>query len=327
MPPQSSSLQPDGEPALFAADLSGKQRLVSQLAGWIVMEDVAPDGHVLLSAVNSRMGILYLPPDGSPQRDLAWMDVSALYELSSDAQSVVFVELSDLEGRNYAIYLRKTDGSPAVRLGYGIRPSLSPDGKWIVCIRREPETSRLMLIPTGPGEPRFVNIEGLHYDTVEWFSDSKRILFTGNETGHAVRTWMYDVGGSKLTPLTKEGVRGTRVSPDGKWYTVVDAHRLLLAAVGSEESKPVSDLGAGERVVRWSEDGRYLFLQQSETDTTITVSRLEVATGHKVPWRVLKVPEPGAVFYGPLALSADGKAYAASFQRDLCNLYLVKGLK
>jgi hypothetical protein len=41
----------------------------------------------------------------------------------------------------------------------------------------------------------------------------------------------------------------------------------------------------------------------------------------------VKVPEPGAQFLGPLALSADGKACATTFQRDLANLFLVRGLK
>jgi len=59
----------------------------------------------------------------------------------------------------------------------------------------------------------------------------------------------------------------------------------------------------------------------------IKISRLDVATGHKEPWRTLKVPEPGAVFVGVVALSADGKACAFSFQHDLANLYLVTGLK
>jgi len=315
-----------GEPSLFAVDLTGKQRLVSQFAGLILMQDVARDGRVLLSTDNTRMGILYVPPDGSSQRDLAWMDISRLYELSSDGQSVLFVELSDLEGRNVAIYLRKTDGSPAVRLGYGIRPSLSPDGKWILCIRREPVTSHLLMIPTGAGESRVLNVQGMHYDTVEWFPDGKRILFTGSETGHEVRTWAYEPEGDKLRPLTREGVRGTRVSPDGKWFTVREGHKLLLSAVGSDQSKAIAELGHGERVVRWSEDGRFLFLQQADDDT-IQVTRLDVATGHQTPWRVLKIPEPGAMFYPSLALSADGKACAVSFQRDLAILYLVKGLK
>jgi hypothetical protein len=82
----------------------------------------------------------------------------------------------------------------------------------------------------------------------------------------------------------------------------------------------------GESVVRWSGDGRYLFLQQREP-TSIKISRLDVATRRKEPWLVVKVPEPGAQFVGPLALSADGKACATTFQRDLANLFLVRGLK
>ena len=88
----------------------------------------------------------------------------------------------------------------------------------------------------------------------------------------------------------------------------------------------VLDLQPGESVVRWSSDGRYLFLQQRDL-SSIKVSRLEIATHHKEPWLTVKVPEPGATFLGPLALSADGKTCATTFQHDLANLFLVRGLK
>jgi hypothetical protein len=321
-----SAGQPGGDPALYAVTLSGAQRLISQTGGMIVMQDVARDGRVLLTTVNSRLGIHYLPPNGAAQRDLAWLDSSLMYDLSNDAQSIVFVELSSGQGRNSAIYLRKTDGSPAVQLGYGNRPSLSPDGKWVACIHREAENSTLMLLPTGPGESRFEKIEGMHFDGVEWFPDNKRILFTGNETGHATRTWMYDPETNKSTPLTPEGSRGTRVSPDGKWFITVDPHKLLLSPVGGGDSRTVVELQSGESVVRWSGDGRYLFLQQREP-ASIKINRLEVTTRRREPWLVVKVPEPGAQFFGTLALSADGKACASTFQRDLANLFLVRGLK
>jgi serine/threonine protein kinase len=317
--------QPGGDPALYAVTLSGAQRLVSQTGGMIVMQDVARDGRVLLTTVNSRLGIHYLPPNGGAQRDLAWLDSSLMYDLSNDAQSIVFVELSSGQGRNSAIYLRKTDGSPAIQLGSGNRPSLSPDGKWVACIHHEAGSSSLMLLPTGPGESRFPKIEGMHFDGVEWFSDNKHILFTGNETGHATRTWMYDLETNKATPLTPEGTQGRGVSPDGKWFVTVDPHKLLLSPVVGGDSKTIADL-QGESVVRWSGDGRYLFLQQREP-TSIKISRLDVATRRKEPWLVVKVPEPGAQFVGPLALSADGKACATTFQRDLANLFLVRGLK
>jgi hypothetical protein len=117
-----------------------------------------------------------------------------------------------------------------------------------------------------------------------------------------------------------------RVSPDGQWFVTVDPHKLLLTPVGSGNSKTVVDLQNGESVARWSGDGRYLFLQQREPGS-IKISRLEIATHRKEPWLVVKAPEPGAQFFGPLALSADGKACAATFQRDLANLFLVRGLK
>jgi eukaryotic-like serine/threonine-protein kinase len=318
--------QPGSDPALYAVTLTGAQRLISQTGAIIVMQDVARDGRVLLSTVNSRLGILYVPPNGSAQRDLAWLDSSLLYELSNDGKSALFVELSNGQGRNSAIYMRKTDGSPAIRLGYGNRPSLSPDGKWVACIHNEGERSGLMLLPTGPGESRFPKIEGIHFDGVEWLPDNKRILFTGNETGHAIRTWIYEVEGNKWTPLTQEGTRGTRVSPDGRWFVTVDAHKLLLSPLGGGESETVLDLQNGESAVRWSGDGRYLFLQQREP-SSIKIIRLEVATHRQEPWLVVRVPEPGAEFFGPLALPADGKACASTFQHDLANLFLVRGLK
>jgi hypothetical protein len=61
-------------------------------------------------------------------------------------------------------------------------------------------------------------------------------------------------------------------------------------------------------------------------DGKLSIFRVEVSTGKKDLWRELKPPEPGAVFFGPVALSADGKSYAFSFQRDLAVLYLATGL-
>jgi len=321
-----SASQPGSDPALYAVNLSGKQRFLGQAPGWIVMQDVAADGRVLLSTVNSRLGIRYVDFGHSTERDLAWLDASLLYEISSDAKSLLFVELSYGEGRNAAIYLRKVDGSAAVRLGFGNRPSLSPDGKWVVCVRREPTRSRLMLLPTGPGESRFLNVDAVRYEALGWFPDSNRIIFTGNEAGHPVRTWMYDLDTDKATALSAEGTRGSQVAPDGHWFVLADPHQVSLAPIGSGATRNLIKLQNGEAVVRWSGDGRYLFLRQPEGET-IKISRLEIATGRKEPWQTLKGPEPGAEFIGALALSPDGKACAFTFQHDLANLYLVTGLE
>jgi len=321
-----SGVQSGGDPAFYAITPSREQRLISQAPGFIVMQDVARDGRVLINAVNSRLGILYSPADGSAQPDLAWFDASEAFSLSEDGNTLIFAELSSGEGRNAAIYLRKTDGSPAVRLGNGNRPALSPDGKWVVSIQQQTSRSQLLLLPTGPGESRTLDLGDMHYESVEWFPDGKRILFTGNQAGRAVRSWMYDLDGGQPKPVTPEGVRGTRVSPDGHTFVVVDPHKLLLGDIGGGEPKAVTELQGGESVVRWSSDGKSLFLAQVGGDT-LRITRLDLASRQRQPWRVLKVPESGAEFVGQVALSADGKAAACTFQHDLSNLFLVKGLK
>ena len=328
-----SANQTGSDPALRAVTLAGKQRVVFQLAGFIVLQDIARDGRVLLNDVNTHLGIFFLPADGSPSRDLAWLDSSFADELSDDATKLLFLELSNGEGRNAAIYLRKTDGSPAVRLGYGNRPSLSHDGKWVLCIRRDATGSSLMILPTGPGDSRVLNFGNMTYESVEWFPDGKSILFTGSEQGRPARTWTYSLdqaapaaGPLKPTPVTPENTRATRVAPDQRHILVLNGQHLSLASPDGKDATPLTDLAPGESVVRWSSDGRYLFLRKSE-DSTIAISRLEPATRRRDPWRTLKLPEQGAKFFGPLAISADGKAHASTFQLDLANLYLVKGLQ
>jgi eukaryotic-like serine/threonine-protein kinase len=320
-----SAGQPGSDPVLYAVGLSGKQRFLAQAPGVIVMQDVTTDGRVLLSTVNSRLGIRFIDFENSSERDLAWLDASSLNELSDDGKSLLFAELAYGEGRNAAIYLRKTDGSAAVRLGYGNRPSLSPDGKWVVCIRREATRSRLVLLPTGPGESRSLNVDGVYYESLGWFPDSNRVVFTGNEPGRPVRTWMYDLSSEKATPLTAEGIRGGPVSPDGREFVIANAHELSLSPIAGGTPRKVTQLQDGEMVVRWSGDGRSLFLRKPEGDT-VKLIRFDVASGRREPWQTLRVPEPGAQFFGVLALSANGKSCAFTFQHDLANLYLVKGL-
>ena len=64
---------------------------------------------------------------------------------------ILFFESGEGGGPHYAVYLRNTDGSPAIRLGEGTGLSLSPDGQWALS-RLNVVPSPLVLYPTGVGE-------------------------------------------------------------------------------------------------------------------------------------------------------------------------------
>ena len=115
--------------------------------------------------------------------DLSWFDASMAYDITPDGSTVLSVELGYGEGRNSAIYLRKTDGSPSVKIGYGNRPALSADGKWVVCIFRQDQNSIIKILPTGAGEDKLLSTDGMKYDFAEWFPGQERLLVTASASG------------------------------------------------------------------------------------------------------------------------------------------------
>jgi WD40 repeat protein len=320
-----SGMQSEGDPGLWAVNLDGQPRLVSQTAGYLYLMDISRDGKLLASSVNSRLGILF-DPGNAPQRDLAWLDTAMVYDLSADGRKLLSMELSYRRGRNAAIYLRSTDGSPAVQLGWGNRPALSPDGKWVACVRQEPGSSDVVVLPTGPGEPKAIGAPGMRYQSVEWFPDSRRILVTGAAGGRPIRSWTASLDGDPLRPVTAEGVRATRVAPDCRHYVATAAGALSLADLAGGESRALGGIAPGESVLRWTADSRSLFVRDRER-RVIRISRLDTISGRRQPWRELRAPDPGASFFGGVAISEDGKTVACSFQHDIANLYLVNGTK
>ncbi len=159
--------------ALYGVTLDNKERTVVEMPAPMALDDITRDGRVLGVAADSRMGISFLSRGDKEERDLSWFDGSRAYDISADGKTILFVELTYGQPRNVAIYLRKTDGSPAVRLGDGNRPALSPDGKWVLCILSDGPRTTLTMLPTGAGEARSIGTEGLHYERVEWFPDGK----------------------------------------------------------------------------------------------------------------------------------------------------------
>jgi Tol biopolymer transport system component len=340
------------EPALRAVTLKGKERLVVETPASMLVDDITrgesrgePQGEardqprdeprdpkVLFTVVDSRRGISALGPGAKQESDLSWFDSSQVYDISADGKTILFVELSYGHARNPAIYVRNTDGSQAVRLGDGNRPALSPDGKFVACILNNGPKTELSLLPTGPGEARIFNTPGMHYERVEWFPDGEKLLVTGNEPNQPMRTYLQDIRGGEPVPVTPRGVVGSRVSPDGKYVTAIVGGKLNLLPITGAPSKPVGpvqviDIGAGDSVVRWSTDGRYLFLRQNEGLAAMKINRLDLASHREEPWKELKPADPVGVRIGPVVLTPDGSVYAYSYERDISTLYLANGLK
>ena len=104
------------------------------MPGISTIRDISKDGHVLMTNESARLGILERGPGDDKERELSWLDYSLVTDISPDGQRILITESGEGGGPGYSAYLRKTDGSPAVRLGSGSTEAFSPDGAWAISI-------------------------------------------------------------------------------------------------------------------------------------------------------------------------------------------------
>jgi Tol biopolymer transport system component len=311
--------------ALRAVTLAGEERLVARVMGQLDLEDVSRNGSVLVGHPNFRYDMVARAPGESKERELTWLGMSQVADLSRDGSRVLFTELPEGAGEGGSTYLRPTDGSPAVRLGDGVAQALSPDGRWALSLLTSP--SRLILLPTGAGQARDLTRPGLTYLGGGWFPDSRRVAFFA-EGQDATKVYAQDIDGGDPRAVGPEGMVSGIISPDGRsLLAVLRSGQALLHPIDGGESRPIAGLEAGEWPIGWSADGRSLHLARLR-GLVLQVHRLDLGTGRRELLHELVPPDPAGVGGFPsLAVSADGKSYAYSFIRNLSELYLIEGLK
>ena len=318
---------------IFAVARPGAERILAHIPGGAWLLDVSPVGRALVAHVNIRRELVGLAPGEKVERNLSWFDWSFPGDLSSDGRTVLFDEANRTTEAGYAVYVRRTDGSPAVQLGEGTGLALSPDGRWALSILRPFDRTQLMLLPTGAGQPRILPDDGIRYARwCTWLPDGKRVLVAGSEEGHAPRLYVRDIEGGRARPVTPEGIRlrfvGGALSPDGKLVAAGNAEdKTFLYPIEGGEPRPFAGLEAGEFPVRWTSDPNLVFVYRPG-DLPAKVFRLDVRTGKRELWRQLAPLDPAGVSsIDPILLSPDGRAYVYSYRRLLSELYVVDGLR
>src|SRR5579871_75101 len=322
---------------LYAVTLDGKQRIVARLPGALILLDIAKDGRVLLVRADWRRELLGVYASDSKQHELSWLDYTYPADLSADGKTLLFdeeggggaLDYSKSSGLTYAVYIRKTDGSPAVLLGEGGAVSLSPDGKWAIAQSQE-SPSQFRLLPTGAGEPRDLTKDDINHSWAHWFPDGKRILFTADEPNKGVRFYIYDLNSGKSQAISQEGVNGTAfaISPDSQQIAAIGPDKKgYLYPVAGGDPKLIAGLNPGEQPITFATDGRGLYIYQPG-ELPARVYHLDIESGKRTLWKELMPYDPAGVEnIGPILMTPDAKTCVFGYHRMLADLYLVEGLK
>ena len=230
------------------------------------------------------------------------------------------------------MYIRKTDGSAAVRLGEGRPLALSPDGSTVLASVEPPGSlPHLVLLPTGTGEAKSLsNDRFAQFDWAQWLPDGKRVVFSAHEKDRPPRVYVRDLQAAKESPITPEGVSleavTKTVSPDGRSVVAFsDGGKASVFPIDGGDREPVAGLNPGDRVVQWASDGRSLYVvRQDECRSRCgcSIRRPETAASSR---RSCRPSRRTSVWF--FLITPDGKSYVYNYQRAFSNLYLVEGLR
>jgi eukaryotic-like serine/threonine-protein kinase len=312
---------------IYAVDLDAHQRLAFRAPGGVTLQDISPDGRVLLTRDEQRAGILAMSPGGDRLKDISWLDWSLPVDISRDGNTVLFDEQGEEGGPTYTVAVRDMEGSPPIPLGEGMAGTFSPDGKWVITTVAY---TQLELLPTGAGTIKKLergNIQQYRHG-MQWMPDGKQIVFSGNEAGHPARCYIQNIDGGNPRPVTPEGVNGCMVSPDGQWIaagTHSDGGPKLYPLDGSAPHAMVGLL-PGEGFT-WSTDPHvvYAYLEKM---APVKIYRLNILTGKREMFKEINPSdETGLCDMTHVMFSPNGQSYVFGYTRLLSELYLVSGMK
>ena len=128
-------------------------------------------------------------PGEASDRNLSWHDDST--DLAADGRTLLLTASNLGGGIDYAVYLRGTDGSPALRLGDGFGYGLSPDGRWVLSFKVSGARLEFGLLPTRAGEPiRIAEDLPPSFHGAGFLPDSRSFVFSGSSPGDGARLYL-----------------------------------------------------------------------------------------------------------------------------------------
>jgi eukaryotic-like serine/threonine-protein kinase len=316
---------------IAAAGLDGSQRTVSVQVGLHTLADISREGRALVSQDISRAGQMALAPGQSSERDFSQLDWTVTRAIADDGSLLAFDETADGGGPLSTFYVRRTDASPAVRLGDGIAMALSPDRGWVLSGKAFAHPPELRLVPVGAGQERRLEKDGLSYQQAAFLPDGRHVVVVARAPGQGPRLYVQDLAGTQPPrPISSDDIEAPQapaVSPDGRFVAAVGPEqRAWIYPLDGVKGYPIPGLEIGEIPIRIAPGGEALYAYDA-TVMPARIFRLDLATRARTPLRTL-MPADGAgvIRISPVLLAPDLKAYAYSYRRILSDLYVVEGL-
>ena len=305
-----------------AVTLSGKQRTIHCSTAPTRILDIAPSGRVLVSSEERQAGMTLVEHGSKVERSLDWLDFPVLPVLTADGSTMLFTDSSERAGNTYEVYVRKTDGSPPVRIAEGGNGAdITRDGKWALVVPPDDKSDRIRVVPVGPREARTLHWDGFHPSWAVWFPDGNHIVVIGTQNGR-VGVYVSDINGSPLKQLTAEQSYWLAVAPDGDSIALIENKVWAVRSLAGGTSKPMAGIQAEDFPLRWAADSRHMFVQRT-TAKGLNIYKVDVQSGQRELWQTIEAKEQVGLqpIYYPAGVSPDGRWMVYVHRNYLGQLY------
>jgi serine/threonine protein kinase len=311
-------------PGIYRMALDGSIEPIYQAPTYTTVEDISPRGDILSLSVIPRMLMQAGSKEGGEARDLSWLDWSLTRDISADGEWVLFGE-SGITVGGPGIYIRRLDGSPAMRLGDGDCWRLSPDFKWVLITQSERHDD-FALLPTGAGSVVPLPIVGLRCSNAAWFPDGKGFVILASEEGHGQRLYWYDLETRAVRRIRDEMFHQIgKISPDGRRLIALDQdRRIVIVATDGSSVRRIGPPVENRRGIGWDKDGTHFFAFE-KSSIPAPVYRIDAETGEETLWLELHPKDRSGVDdVNNVCLTEDGMTYVACYNQTLCGLYAIQ---
>ncbi|HZJ53979.1 MAG TPA: protein kinase [Myxococcaceae bacterium] len=311
--------------ALWVARSGQDPRVLYRGTGNLLIQDVNREGRLLVSQRDWRQELVVTRPDAPPQ-SVEWLDWASVAGLSDDGKRILSFESGVAASPNLLVVLRNLDQPAPVQLGIGRALALSPDGRWaLVTGGTSDGGDPLVLLPTGPGEPRTLPTGLSRVYVASFFRDGKRVALLGARGEEAPRILVLDLETGASRPISPPMSPLFRMvtSLDQRWVARADADGTpTLFPVEGGTPDRLTELGPKFEVIGWLKDGTLLLNERNALPSPVV--RFDLRTRQVSPYGVLA---PGDLSGVPRVTKAmvtpDGRTFAFHFRRRSDTLFLM----
>jgi eukaryotic-like serine/threonine-protein kinase len=311
-----------------AVNLGGRQRTVYCGTASTRIHDITTSGRVLLSTEDRRVEMVLVEHGSTDERDLSWLDAPALPFLAPDGSEILFTDQSGQAGNGYAVYMRKSDGSPAVRIGGGgFGTALTADGKLAMILLPGDPQGRVQIVPIGPGQTKILHWDGFAPGWGGWFPDGQHILLYAVHSGNA-GLYITDVNGATPKLVSPDNTPWAAVAPDGHSCFSRLNGVWVVRPIPDGDARPIPGIQPEDFPIAWASDTHHIFAQ-APTPTGLSIYKIDIDSGQRDLWQVLKPKEQVGLarMSLPTSITPDGRWMAFAYGTTLGQLYSSDTLK